>query len=188
MVEKVVSLARARKRRAKRENSGKAIPIKGLIPGMAVHFAGCCHPLPGDRIVGIIQSGKGITIHAIDCDLLQRYSDQPERWIDVSWDSEGHLEETHVGRMEITIINNPGGLGTLSTVIAKNNGSISNLKITGRYPDFFDLIIDVEVQNVRHLTDIMAALRAAPMINSVERARGWDASMIGTMKHCPLFR
>ena len=172
MVEKVVSLARARKRRAKRKNSGKAIPIKGLIPGMAVHFAGCCHPLPGDRIVGIIQSGKGITIHAIDCDLLQRYSDQPERWIDVSWDSEGHLEETHVGRMEITIINNPGGLGTLSTVIAKNNGSISNLKITGRYPDFFDLIIDVEVRNVRHLTDIMAALRATPVINSVERARG----------------
>src|SRR6185369_13509324 len=66
-----------------------AVGIRGLIPGMAVHFARCCHPLPGDRIVGIITTGKGVTIHTIDCATLESFSEAPERWIDVGWDSVG---------------------------------------------------------------------------------------------------
>ncbi|MCP5368106.1 MAG: bifunctional (p)ppGpp synthetase/guanosine-3',5'-bis(diphosphate) 3'-pyrophosphohydrolase [Hyphomicrobiales bacterium] len=170
MVDKVVSLARARTRRSKAKEA--AIPIKGLIPGMAVHYAGCCHPLPGDRIVGIITTGKGVTIHTIDCDTLEDFADTPERWIDVSWDRESEEAEAHVGRVNLTVLNEPGGLGTLSMVIAKNHGNISNLKITNRTQDFFDMLIDIEVKDLRHLTDIIAALRATPVINSVERARG----------------
>ncbi len=68
------------------EGRRRAVPISGLIPGMAVHFAGCCHPLPGDRIVGIVTTGKGVTIHTIDCDTLESFADTPERWIDVAWD------------------------------------------------------------------------------------------------------
>ena len=78
----------------------------------------------------------------------------------------------HVARITLSVLNTPGSLGDLSTVIAKNNGNISNLKITHRSADFFDMLIDVEVRNVKHLTDIIAALRATPPINSVERARG----------------
>ncbi len=65
---------------------------------MAVHFARCCHPLPGDRIVGII-TGKGITIHTIDCATLESFSEAPERWIDVGWDSvsEGGAASTRGG-------------------------------------------------------------------------------------------
>src|SRR5262252_4798316 len=79
---KVVSLARAR-RAAKRNEM--AVPIRGLIPGMALHFAGCCHPLPGDRIVGIVTTGRGVTIHTIDCDTLESFAETPERWLDVAW-------------------------------------------------------------------------------------------------------
>ena len=64
------------------------MPIRGLIPGMAVHFAGCCHPLPGDRIVGIVTTGKGVTIHTIDCETLESFADTPERWLDVAWDDD----------------------------------------------------------------------------------------------------
>ena len=78
----------------------------------------------------------------------------------------------HVGRITLSVLNAPGSLGDLSTVIAKNNGNISNLKITHRSTDFFDILIDVEVRDLKHLTDIIAALRATPSINSVERARG----------------
>jgi len=170
MVDKVVSLARARTRRDKAKNT--AIPIKGLIPGMAVHFAGCCHPLPGDRIVGIITTGKGVTIHTIDCETLEDFADTPERWIDVAWERDTEEAESHTGRINVTVLNEPGGFGTLSMVIAKNHGNISNLKITSRTTDFFDMLIDIEVKDVRHLTDIIAALRATPVINSVERARG----------------
>jgi len=165
---KVVSLARARR---KIGHNDTAIAIRGLIPGMALHFAGCCHPLPGDRIVGIVTTGKGVTIHTIDCDTLENFADTPERWLDVAWsNSEG--EAIHVGRLNIMIANEPGNLGSLTTVIGKQGGNISNLKITNRSSDFFEMMLDIEVADVKHLTTIIAALRANPVINSVERARG----------------
>jgi guanosine-3',5'-bis(diphosphate) 3'-pyrophosphohydrolase len=151
---------------------GEQIPIRGLIPGMAVHFARCCHPLPGDRIVGIITTGKGVTIHTIDCATLESFSEAPERWIDVGWDSvsEGG-GGVYTGRLKITVANQPGSLSSLSTVIARHQGNISNLRIVNRSMDFFDMVIDVEVSDVKHLADITAALRATPAINAVERAR-----------------
>ena len=162
----------APKRGSSKEKSKNSIPIKGLIPGMAVHYADCCHPLPGDRIVGIITTGKGVTIHTIDCDSLEKYSDTPERWLDVSWHQQTETPDIHVGRVHLTVMNEPGVLGTLSMVIGKNRGNISNLKITNRSLEFYDLLMDIEVQDLRHLTEIIAALRATPAINMVERAHG----------------
>jgi len=158
--------------RTHRPNSGKPLPIKGLIAGMAMHFARCCHPLPGDRIVGIVTTGKGVTIHTIDCDTLENFSDTPERWLDVSWDEGPNAPEAHVGRLEVVISNEPGALGTLSTVIGGNGGNITNLKITSRNLDFWDMMIDIYVNDTRHLNNIIAALRATPQIATVERARG----------------
>jgi GTP diphosphokinase / guanosine-3',5'-bis(diphosphate) 3'-diphosphatase len=161
---------KARDPRAKKE-SGQQIAITGLIPGMAVHFARCCHPLPGDRIVGIITTGKGVTIHTIDCATLESFSDSPERWIDVGWDAVGDGAAAYTGRLKITVANQPGSLSSLSTVIARHEGNISNLRIVNRSMDFFDMVIDVEVADVKHLADITAALRATPAINAVECAR-----------------
>ena len=167
--EKVVPIGRQRAKSAKGNN---AIPIRGLIPGMAMHFAGCCHPLPGDRIVGIVTTGKGVTIHTIDCETLESFAETPERWLDVAWDQDSDGSEQHVGRLAVVITNQPGSLGSLTTVIGKNQGNISNLKITNRSIDFFEVLVDVEVKDVRHLTNIIAALRATPSISSVDRARG----------------
>ncbi len=166
---KFTTLSRARVHKGKGEHSG--VPIRGLIPGMAVHYAGCCHPLPGDRIVGIITTGKGVTIHTIDCEGLHRYEEQPERWIDVSWDIAKN-NESHVSRVHMTLLNLPGALGDLSTIIARGGGNIANLKILTRSTDFYDMLVDIEVRDVKHLAEIMAALRATPVVNSVERARG----------------
>ena len=168
--EKVVPLGPHRGRQ--RKSKDLAVPITGLIPGMAVHFAGCCHPLPGDRIVGIVTTGKGVTIHTIDCDTLESFADSPERWLDVAWDVDSDGASIHVGRLNVVIANEPGSLGSLTTVIGKAGGNINNLKITNRSIDFFEIMIDIEVKDLRHLTNIVAALRATPVINSVERARG----------------
>ncbi|HMK68089.1 MAG TPA: bifunctional (p)ppGpp synthetase/guanosine-3',5'-bis(diphosphate) 3'-pyrophosphohydrolase, partial [Stellaceae bacterium] len=169
---KVLPLAEARaKGRGKGKAADTAVPIRGLIPGMALHFAGCCHPLPGDRIVGIVTTGKGVTIHTIDCETLANYADTPERWLDVAWSNSGDPDQAHVGRLNVTIGNEPGSLGALTTIIGKHLGNITNLKITNRSQDFFEILVDIEVQDVKHLTNIIAALRAAPSINSVERAR-----------------
>ena len=168
-VQKIVPIARARARHGKgRETS---VPIKGLIPGMAVHYAHCCHPLPGDRIVGIVTTGKGVTVHTIDCDTLESFQATPERWVDLSWDVDEGLDQ-RIGRLHVVVANEPGSLGSLSTIIGKNHGNISNLKITNRSIDFFEMLIDVEVSSVKHLSNIIAALRAMPVITSVERARG----------------
>ncbi len=152
------------------EGTHNGMPIKGLIPGMSLHYARCCHPLPGDRIVGIVATGRGVTIHTIDCDQLEQFSDQPERWLDLAWDAENDTQH-HVGRVSMVVSNEPGSLGALSTVIAKNMGNITNLKITNRSTDFFDMIMDIDVRDVRHLVNIIAALRATSVVNSVERAR-----------------
>lgn len=148
------------------------MPIKGLIPGMAVHMARCCHPLPGDRIVGIVTTGKGVTVHTIDCETLESFADTPERWLDVSWGDGKDSPESHVGRLNIVIQNETGSLGTLSMVIAKNGGNITNLKITSRSVDFWEMMIDVFVNDTKHLNNIIAALRATPIITSVDRAKG----------------
>src|SRR6185503_8621213 len=171
----VVPISRARNKsrkpsEPKAQDKGQ-IALTGLIPGMAVHFARCCHPLPGDRIVGIITTGKGVTIHTIDCATLESFSDSPERWIDVGWEAVGDSAAAYTGRLKITVANQPGSLSSLSTVIARHEGNISNLRIVNRSMDFFDMVIDVEVADVKHLADITAALRATPAINAVERAR-----------------
>lgn len=154
------------------KKKANAIPIKGLIQGMAVKLAKCCHPLPGDRIVGIVTTGKGVTIHTIDCDTLENFSDVPERWLDLSWEKDEDDSPTaYMGRLKLQLINDKGVLSVISTIIAKNHGNIMNLKITHRSQDFYEMYIDVEVLNLKHLVDIIAALRTSTHVSSVERTK-----------------
>ncbi len=107
--EKIIPIGRQRQ---KAKGGTFALPIRGLIPGMAVHFAGCCHPLPGDRIVGIVTTGKGVTIHTIDCETLEGFADTPERWIDVSWEKDSDADDSfHTGRLNVVIANQPRLIG-----------------------------------------------------------------------------
>ena len=152
----------------KKKRKSVPMPIKGLVPGMAIHYAGCCHPIPGDKIVGIVATGKGITIHTMDCDTLENFADSPEKWIDVAWDSSGQ-DETFVGRIRVSLSHEAAALATVANVIAKDLGNISNLKITNRSTDFFDILIDVEVKNARHLQNIITSLRAKEVVQAVER-------------------
>ncbi|MHA1566506.1 MAG: RelA/SpoT family protein, partial [Alphaproteobacteria bacterium] len=167
----IPSLGLGRRSRPKTKGGEHAVPIRGLIPGMALHLAKCCYPLPGDRIVGIVTTGKGVTVHTIDCDTLANFSDSPERWLDVAWDVDGEQGATQVSRLLVVLINEPGSLGELASVIATHEGNISNLKFTNRTADFFDMMVDVEVRDAKHLANIVGALRAAPAIVSVSRAR-----------------
>ena len=150
----------------------RGVPIGGLIPGLAVHFARCCHPLPGDRIRGIVTTGKGVTIHTDDCPTLDRFADSPERFLDVYWTPNGSGHNPFVGRLHVTIDNRPGSLGTLTTIIARNEGNITNLKITNRSLDFFDMLVDIEVQDTNHLNEVIANLRSNKAIGLVERQQG----------------
>ena len=158
----------AGKSAASQENTYiKALPLKGLIPGMAVHYARCCHPLPGDQIIGIVTSGKGVTVHVSDCATLEAFSHTPERWLDVDWEEKSL--ERRVGRVRITLQNSPGALGAVSNTIGRQGGNISNLRFSSRAEDFFELIVDIEVDSLDHLAIIIAALRADSVITTIER-------------------
>ncbi|MDD4556814.1 MAG: bifunctional (p)ppGpp synthetase/guanosine-3',5'-bis(diphosphate) 3'-pyrophosphohydrolase [Alphaproteobacteria bacterium] len=142
--------------------------IKGLVPGMAVHFSGCCHPVPGDRIVGIVTTGKGVAVHTIDCKVLEKFSKEPERWLDIGWGDESDKEK-HVARLKIMLNDEPGSLGELSHIVARNNSNISNLTITHRTITYVEILVDVEVKDLKHLNDVVAALKASKLVGYVAR-------------------
>ena len=134
---------------------------------MAVHYAGCCHPLPGDTVCGLVVTGKGITVHTRDCESLNTVD--PERLLDLSWNQDRDKNSRHVGRLKVTFANRPGSLAGMSTAITKHQGNIVNLKIINRTADFWDLLVDIEVKDAEHLHHIKAALRSLALINQVER-------------------
>jgi GTP pyrophosphokinase len=149
-----------------------AMGVTGLVTGMAVHFAGCCHPLPGDRIVGIVTTGRGVTIHKHDCHGLEAFAATPERFIDVDWEYDDGARGAHVGRIELTAENTAGALAGLTTAIARQEGAVNSLRILNRAGDWCEVVVDVEVRDTGHLAAILAALRACPGVTQVDRARG----------------
>ncbi len=146
-----------------------ALAISGLIPGLSVHFAGCCHPVPGDHIVGIVMTGKGVTIHATECDTLERFMDTPERWLDVSWNAGKHEKERHVARISMVVVHQPGTVAAITAIIARENANIINLQFKNRSPEFYEISIDIDVNDINHLMAIIAALRMSQRVISVER-------------------
>lgn len=145
-----------------------AVPIKGLISGMAMHFAACCHALPGDKIVGVIHSGSGVTIHTSDCEMLDNFVTMQNRLIELTWDAD-NSNIPFICRLKVVILNELGSLGTLTSEIAKNEANITNVKITNRSVDFFEVIIDIEVHNTEHVDNIIHSLQAKKPIYHVER-------------------
>ena len=148
------------------------IKLKGLTLGMTYNLAGCCSPIKGDQIVGIITAGLGVSIHTLDCETLESFSDTPERWLDVSWDNDPDVEQVMVSRINITLVNKPGSLGKVTTAIAKNNGNISNIRFSTRKRDLFEIIIDIEVRDKNHFNNLIAALRLLSEVSAVERIKG----------------
>jgi len=144
----------------------------GLTPGVSIHFGDCCSPVPGDRIVGILEEEKGLTVHTIDCQALADFADDDSVWQDLQWTPQAEQDTVAVARLTATMRNAPGVLGQVATIIGENGGNILNLKLTHRQQDFFDMDVDLEVEDARHATMIVAALRANPSVDTVDRARG----------------
>jgi guanosine-3',5'-bis(diphosphate) 3'-pyrophosphohydrolase len=144
-----------------------AIPIRGLHDEMAVRFADG-GAVPGDRIVGIMTPGEGITIYPINSPALKEFDDQPERWLDVRWDIDDDARRRFPARIEVTATNEPGSLAQIAQIIADGDGNISNLRIVSA-PDFSRMVIDIEVWDLKHLTRIIAQLRGRSVVSSAAR-------------------
>ena len=153
-------------------NHLNTIQLRGLTAGMSYHLAGCCSPLKGDNIVGIVTAGIGVAVHTVECQTLESYQDTPDRWLNVSWDLKSKINSLSTSRIIVVLKNQPGSLGKVTTVIAKNNGNISNINFSVRKTDFFEIIIDIEVRDSNHLQNILAALRMEKEVSSLERLKG----------------
>jgi len=149
-----------------------SVKLKGLTAGMSYHLAGCCSPIKGDNIVGIVTAGIGVAVHTVECETLSSFSDSPERWLNISWDESSNVKTISNARINVVLKHQPGSLGKVTTIIAKNNGNISNINFTNRKIDFYEIIIDIEVRDSNHLNNIIAALRLVTEVSSLERVKG----------------
>jgi GTP pyrophosphokinase len=134
-----------------------------------IKFASCCNPIPGEKITGIQSLGDGVIIHNVDCEELENYVSTPERWVEVKWDSTTIEGKVFLARLEVVVKNQKGVLASVARIIAKHDASISNIRIGQKAEDFAKLILDVEVQNIRHLAKISRALKARDYTHSVNR-------------------
>ena len=141
-----------------------AISIRGLTAGVAFDLAECCHPVPGDRIVGLRRPDAGIEVHTIDCPVLASADDAD--WVDLSW---GDKTEGATARISLEVKNEPGALGTIATIIGAQKANIVNLRLDNRDTGFHTNTIDMEVHDVHHLMHVIGALRAADAVNAVTR-------------------
>ena len=164
---------KSKAKRADDEKAGDAsnkpkFKIEGDIAGHAVTMAQCCHPLPGEGIVGIFTTGKGLTVHKKNCDTLDKFHDSPELWFNVSWDDK--IAHKVNGRLDAVLCNEPGSLASLASDISSQGGNISNLHLTERSTHFFRFEIDLEVDSLEHMRSIIAVLQSNELVESVQRA------------------
>jgi GTP pyrophosphokinase len=155
------------------------MPVTGLVPGMAYAFAGCCHPIPGDEIVGIVTTGKGVTIHGRECQTLTGFAATPERFIDVEWNYESvgrtgtnGKDPGQTARISVIANNEQGALADLANAVAKQDGAIANLKIVNRQQEFMEVLVDVDVRDIAHLSKVIVGLRGMKSVKGVERSTG----------------
>ncbi|QTL02376.1 bifunctional (p)ppGpp synthetase/guanosine-3',5'-bis(diphosphate) 3'-pyrophosphohydrolase [Aquabacter sp. L1I39] len=154
------------------EDDDGAIPIRGINGELPVRFAKEGGAVPGDRIVGILTPGEGITIYPIQSKALQQFEDTPEHWLDVRWDVDELSEGRFPAQIVVTSVNEPGSLAQIATAIADRNGNIEGIQMRARSPDFHEMVIDLGVFDLRHLNAIMSDLRKRPNVSSVVRING----------------
>ena len=144
--------------------------VVGLTADQSFRRANCCQPVPGERIVGITYRGQGGVVHAIDCPALAEFEDQPTRWIDLRWHSGRHAAVYTVS-LNLTIANDAGVLGGICTLIGRQKANISDLTFVDRKPDFYRLIVEVDLRDAEHLHALLTALEAEPDVAQAERYR-----------------
>jgi guanosine-3',5'-bis(diphosphate) 3'-pyrophosphohydrolase len=154
--------------------AGKVVDVRraviGLSSGQSFQRAICCEPLPGERIIGITFRGKGVIVHAIDCARLTEYEHQPGRWLDLHWHDGSH-PAVYGATLELTIGNDTGVLGRICTLIGETKANIADLEFKDRKPDFFRLLIHLELRDAKHLHSLMAALQAESDVAAIKRYR-----------------
>ncbi|MDD5403492.1 MAG: bifunctional (p)ppGpp synthetase/guanosine-3',5'-bis(diphosphate) 3'-pyrophosphohydrolase [Sulfuricella sp.] len=147
-----------------------AITIRGT-EGMAVQFASCCHPIPGDPILGFINKGKGLIIHTHDCPTIAHYRSDPDKWVDVEWDPETHkLFDVSI---KLVVANQRGVLAKVAATIADADSNIDNVSMEEEDGSAYTtMYFTLQVENRMHLARVMRGLRQIAEVVRITRMKG----------------
>jgi len=170
--EKPAANVKRRRLTLQRKPKAPAIPIRGVEGDVAVRFAPGTGAVPGDRIVGIMTPGEGVTIYPIQSPALKEFDDQTDRWIDVRWDVDASSDLRFPARITVTGRNEPGTLADVAQVIGGSKANISNIAITRSEQDFSEMVIDLEVADLKHLTRVLSELREQRVVSAASRVDG----------------
>ncbi len=166
LIDSTLQLLKFKKQKIKKV----AAPIGGIVSGMALSYAKCCYPLPGDKITGVVHTGSGITIHTSDCTKLENYVNEPERTISLQWNF-NVSDASFICRLNVTLINEPNSLAVFSTEVAKDGGNIINFTILNRGSEYYDMYFDIEVKSSYHINSIINSLKTKKIVQTIHRAR-----------------
>ena len=150
-------------------DGNKNAPVIGGDSFSAIKFAPETFPLPGDRIVGIMNPGEGVMVYPISSPLLQDYEAEVDRWLPLKWDDEASHGRMYDTRLSLTVANKIGALAIISRTIGEFGANISNLSMNQRDEDFCLLEMDLEVRDLNHVKEIISALRGSRLVNRVKR-------------------
>ncbi len=169
LAQSVFDTARRAFTRSKKRKATHAVPVSHVTPGTAMAIADGCFPLPGDNIVGILTKDKGLVIYPAEAPELEEFENDTDRWVEMRWLVEAGSNVRFDARLQVTIVNKTGTLGLIAQTIADFDANITNLTLWQRDDDFYDLLLDIQVQNVEHVKKIMSALRGSSVVSRVER-------------------
>jgi GTP pyrophosphokinase len=171
--EKENQIIKSPKNKINHKISSHSLPIEGLVDGMAIRFAGCCNPIPGDPIVGVINTGTGVSIHNQMCSNLKNLALNPQRILDVCWKSEEQIgDQSYQSQIRVVVENISGAIAEITNIIAKKKMNIRHITTTNRSSETFEVLINVSVKNVDHLEQMLSALRMSKKTIEVERLAG----------------
>ena len=163
--DKIILLNEVKQKRQEK----KSILLEGLTPGMSVHYANCCNPIPGDSVTAYILEGKGLIIHVDTCEEMKKIKISKSKIISVKWESFKHKKKNFVAKINVIIKNKIGSLGSLSSIIGRSMSNIRNLKITDRNNDFFKIDVEIDVKDLDHFNKVLVSLRTSEFVENVLR-------------------
>ncbi|MEO0762117.1 MAG: ACT domain-containing protein, partial [Pseudomonadota bacterium] len=171
--------------KSKGKTARPSVVIEGLEPGVAVHMSKCCWPLPGERIIGLRRRGD-IGVHAASCSVLAAYEDELARWHDLRWAPDAAQRPASLARIAVWMANEPGVLGRVCTLIGEQRANIDNFAVVDRQPEVYRITLDLEVRDLRHLSDLLTALEAQVFVRRAERKRDLPETTANPQPRLPL--
>lgn len=148
------------------ENNAEPLVISGT-EGMAINYAGCCHPIPGDDIIGFISAEKGLVIHRQECRNVKQFKNHPEKWLDVSW--EENITQTFDVELQLEVRNTRGALATIASNIAEMKTDIDRVRSEDKDETYSLMNIVIHVHTRKHLADVMRKLKRLPIVEKIQR-------------------